>query len=150
MLGHRSSANLLATSLSHCVRTTLLSFSCLTSEWKINCTHISYHCVTGVTKPKYRNSRLFRIFGFCCESVCELRCIRWPNFGNSFSYTCYTDKITCRYPHTRYPSVGHKRFFNISLQSDCSVRHRAVFSYYVVLSVNLHNGKFVSDGRKTM
>lgn len=50
---------------------------------------------------------------------------------------------TCRYPHTRLPVWVTNGSFNIALQSDCFVCHRAVFSYYVVLSVNLHNSQSV-------
>lgn len=69
MLGHRSSANLLATSLPHCVKTTLLLFLYPTPERKINWTHLSPHYLAEVKKSKVLQFASFPRFGTFVMSV---------------------------------------------------------------------------------
>lgn len=70
MLGHRSSANLLATS-SYCVRTALLLFPY--PHRKINCTYLSPHYLAEVKKQS-TPIRVFSAFwGFCYE--CWVSCV---------------------------------------------------------------------------
>lgn len=98
MLGHRSWANLLATSLPHCVRTTPLSSPFLPPGVKINCTHPSLPYLAGVCVcffffNKVRTWRLFRFLRLLWLAfVCCLVGSGDRTFGSSFCYTCYSNR----------------------------------------------------------